>query len=165
MFSANHFQISKSRFRLAWDCAYFTFSVCSFPLSMRRCFGGCTHPLLWYTLHDLWSFADSQGAFLLARTWMQTYAVCCHRILRQHRTKHAWRLCTKSACTFSVILPKNSLPSMPASFNLTENLTAHLSHKLCAVLPWKSLHLHLRAVERLQRSRCWNLCGNRQRSA
>ena len=24
---------------------------------------------------------------------------------------------------------------MPASFNLTENLTAHLSHKLCAVLP------------------------------
>ncbi|MCM1269289.1 MAG: hypothetical protein NC247_01500, partial [Ruminococcus flavefaciens] len=40
---------------------------------------------------------------------------------------------------FSVISHKNFLPydSMPASFlcNLTKNLTAHLPHNLCAVLP------------------------------
>lgn len=51
--------------------------------------------------------------------------------LRQHRTKPALRLCTSSACIFSVILHKNSLPydSMPASFlcNLTKNLAAHLT--------------------------------------
>ena len=60
-------------------------------------------------------------------------------LLRQHRTKPAWRLCTESACIFSVILHRNSLTydSMPAGFlyNLTKNLTAHLQHKLCAVLP------------------------------
>ena len=59
--------------------------------------------------------------------------------LRQHRTKPAWRLCTQSACRFSVILPRNPLPygSMPAEFlcNLPKNLTTHLTHKLCAVLP------------------------------
>ena len=49
------------------------------------------------------------------------------------------RLCTSSACIFSVILHRNSLTyvSMPASFlyNLTKNLTAHLTHNLRAVLP------------------------------
>ena len=59
--------------------------------------------------------------------------------LRQHRTKHTWRLCTESACIFSVILHRNPLTyvSMPAKFlyNLTKNLSAHLQHNLCAVLP------------------------------
>ena len=59
--------------------------------------------------------------------------------LRQHRTKTAWKLCTSSACRFSVILHKISLTyaSMPASilYNLTKNLTSHLTHNLCAVLP------------------------------
>ena len=40
---------------------------------------------------------------------------------------------------FSVILHRNSLTyvSMPAKFlyNLTKNLSAHLQHNLCAVLP------------------------------
>ena len=60
-------------------------------------------------------------------------------VFRQHRTKSVWRLCTQSACRFSVILPRNPLPygSMPAEFlrNLPKNLTTHLTHKLCAVLP------------------------------
>jgi len=60
-------------------------------------------------------------------------------LLRQHRTKPAWRLCTPSACRFSVISHKNPLTygSMPAEFlcNLTKNLTTHLTHNLCAVLP------------------------------
>ena len=59
--------------------------------------------------------------------------------LRQHRTKTAWKLCTSSACRFPVILHKISLTyaSMPASilYNLTKNLTSHLTHNLCAVLP------------------------------
>jgi hypothetical protein len=59
--------------------------------------------------------------------------------LGQHRTKTAWRLCTPSACIFSVISHKNPLTgdSLPARFlhNLTKNLTAHLTHNLCAVLP------------------------------
>ena len=49
------------------------------------------------------------------------------------------RLCTESADIFSIILHRNSLTydSMPAEFlyNLTKNLSAHLQHKLCAVLP------------------------------
>ena len=61
------------------------------------------------------------------------------RKLGQHRTKHALRLCTKSAGIFSVIPHKNSLTyvSMPAEFlyNLTKNPASHLLHKLCAVLP------------------------------
>ena len=30
--------------------------------------------------------------------------------IRQYRTKSVWRLCTPSACRFSVILPRNPLP-------------------------------------------------------
>ena len=62
---------------------------------------------------------------------------------RQHRTKHAWRLCTKSAYIFSVISHRSSLKcdSIPALFlyNLMKNLNVHLSHKLCAVLPLFSI--------------------------
>ncbi|MBQ8923035.1 MAG: hypothetical protein IJ060_12925, partial [Oscillospiraceae bacterium] len=44
-----------------------------------------------------------------------------------------------SACSFSVILHENSLlgdsPAASFSYNLTKDLTAHLHHQLCAVLP------------------------------
>ena len=60
-------------------------------------------------------------------------------VLRQHLTKTALRLSATSACIFSVILHKNpsTYVSMPSKFlyNLTKNLTAHLRHYLCAVLP------------------------------
>ena len=50
--------------------------------------------------------------------------------------------CTESACIFSAILHINPLTyaSMPAEFlhNLTKNLTAHLQHNLCTVLPFLS---------------------------
>lgn len=59
--------------------------------------------------------------------------------IRQYRTKPACRLCTQSACRFFGISHKNPLTydSMPAEFlcNLPKNLTTHLTHKLCAVLP------------------------------
>ena len=59
--------------------------------------------------------------------------------LRQPRTKLAWRLCTPSACKFPVIFHKNAREYIKYSlrflFHLTINLTTHLSHKLCAVLP------------------------------
>ena len=57
----------------------------------------------------------------------------------QHRTTRGLRLCTSSACIFSVIAHKFSLPGVsPPSSNLctlTKNLTAHLTHRGCAVLP------------------------------
>ena len=59
--------------------------------------------------------------------------------LRQCRTKSVWRLCTPSACKFSVILHKNAREYIKYSlrflFHLTKNLTTHLPHNLCAVLP------------------------------
>ena len=61
-----------------------------------------------------------------------------HRILRQHRTKSVWRLCTPS-CKFPVIFHKNAREYIQYSLrfllHLTKNLTTHLSHNLCAVLP------------------------------
>ena len=58
---------------------------------------------------------------------------------RQYRTKSVWRLCTPSACKFSVIFHKNAREYIKYSlrflFHLTENLTTHLPHNLCAVLP------------------------------
>ena len=57
----------------------------------------------------------------------------------QYRTKSVWRLCTPSACKFPVIFHKNareySKYSLRFLFHLTKNLTTHLSHNLCAVLP------------------------------
>ena len=59
--------------------------------------------------------------------------------LRQYRTKSVWRLCTPSACKFPVIFHKNAREYIQYSlrflFHLTKNLTTHLSHNLCAVLP------------------------------
>ena len=59
--------------------------------------------------------------------------------LRQYRTKSVWRLCTPSACKFPVIFHKNAREYIKYSlrflFHLTKNLTTHLSHNLCAVLP------------------------------
>ena|GEM_PF-891489 len=61
-------------------------------------------------------------------------------LLRQYRTKSVWRLCTPSACKFSVIFHKNAREYIKYSlrflFHLTKNLTTHLSHNLCAVLPY-----------------------------
>ena len=59
--------------------------------------------------------------------------------LGQYRTKSVWRLCTPSACKFPVIFHKNAREYIKYSlrflFHLTKNLTTHLSHNLCAVLP------------------------------
>ena len=61
------------------------------------------------------------------------------RFSRQYRTKSVWRLCTPSACKFPVIFHKNAREYIKYSlrflFHLTKNLTTHLSHNLCAVLP------------------------------
>ena len=61
-------------------------------------------------------------------------------MLGQYRTKSVWRLCTPSACKFPVIFHKNAREYIKYSlrflFYLTKNLTTHLSHNLCAVLPW-----------------------------
>ncbi|RGM80656.1 hypothetical protein DXB92_06735 [Ruminococcus sp. OM06-36AC] len=58
---------------------------------------------------------------------------------RQYCTKSVWRLCTPSACKFPVIFHKNAREYIKYSlrflFHLTKNLTTHLSHNLCAVLP------------------------------
>ena len=63
---------------------------------------------------------------------------CAHDI-RQYHTKSVWRLCTPSACKFPVIFHKNAREYIQYSlrflFHLTKNLTTHLSHNLCAVLP------------------------------
>ncbi|RGM76564.1 hypothetical protein DXB92_13025 [Ruminococcus sp. OM06-36AC] len=57
----------------------------------------------------------------------------------QYRTKSVCRLCTPSACKFPVIFHKNAREYIKYSlrflFHLTKNLTTHLSHNLCAVLP------------------------------
>jgi len=57
----------------------------------------------------------------------------------RYRTKSVWRLCTPSACKFPVIFHKNAREYIQYSlrflFHLTKNLTTHLSHNLCAVLP------------------------------
>ena len=65
------------------------------------------------------------------------------QFLRQHRTKSVWRLCTPSACKFPFracfVFHKNAREYIQYSlrflFHLTKNLTTHLSHNLCAVLP------------------------------
>ena len=69
-----------------------------------------------------------------------TYKLCA--VLpkqRQYCTKSVWRLCTPSACKFPVIFHKNAREYIQYSlrflFHLTKNLTTHLSHNLCAVLP------------------------------
>ena len=63
--------------------------------------------------------------------------------LRQYRTKSVWRLCTPSACKFPVIFHKNAREYIQYSlrflFHLTKNLTTHLSHNLCVVLPCVSI--------------------------
>ena len=57
----------------------------------------------------------------------------------RYRIKSVWRLCTPSACKFPVIFHKNAREYIKYSlrflFHLTKNLTTHLSHNLCAVLP------------------------------
>ena len=64
-------------------------------------------------------------------------------LLWQYRTKSVWRLCTPSACKFSVIFHKNAREYIQYSlrflFHLTKNLTTHLSHNLCVVLPCVSI--------------------------
>ena len=64
-------------------------------------------------------------------------------LLRQYRTKSVWRLCTPSACKFPVIFHKNAREYIQYSlrflFHLTKNLTTHLSHNLCAVLPYLNM--------------------------
>ena len=81
------------------------------------------------------------------------FFVCRHcaalRYKRQYRTKSVWRLCTPSACKFPVIFHKNAREYIKYSlrflFHLTKNLTTHLSHNLCAVLPKIPVH-HVRCT-------------------
>ena len=69
------------------------------------------------------------------------YTPECRICQGQYRTKSVWRLCTPSACKFPVIFHKNAREYIKYSlrflFHLTKNLTTHLSHNLCAVLPTK----------------------------
>ncbi|MDY3655553.1 MAG: hypothetical protein SO054_05285, partial [Ruminococcus callidus] len=73
---------------------------------------------------------------------------------RQYRTKSVWRLCTPSACKFPVIFHKNAREYIQYSlrflFHLTENLTTHLSHNLCAVLPISFTTLPCRVQARIR---------------
>ena len=39
--------------------------------------------------------------------------------IRQYRTKSVWRLCTPSACRFSVILPRNPLPDTKSACGIS----------------------------------------------
>ena len=63
----------------------------------------------------------------------------CDVAIGQYCTKSVWRLCTPSACKFPIIFHKNAREYIKYSlrflFHLTKNLTTHLSHNLCAVLP------------------------------
>ena len=79
---------------------------------------------------------------------------------RQYRTKSVWRLCTPSACKFPVIFHKNAREYIQYSlrflFHLTKNLTTHLSHNLCAVLPLPLSVIHrklLSPVRNMKRQR------------
>ncbi|RGM81376.1 hypothetical protein DXB92_03845 [Ruminococcus sp. OM06-36AC] len=95
---------------------------------------------------------------------------------RQYRTKSVWRLCTPSACKFPVIFHKNAREYIKYSlrflFHLTKNLTTHLSHNLCAVLPQgnfpcnqrRKKHLYAgikRHQKRLSRRRKHRPCSER----
>ena len=72
-----------------------------------------------------------------------TTQALCGVIPGQYRTKSVWRLCTPSACKFPVIFHKNAREYIKYSlrflFHLTKNLTTHLPHNLCAVLPLKCI--------------------------
>ena len=83
--------------------------------------------------------------------------ILCSVSFRQYRTKSVWRLCTPSACKFPVIFHKNareySKYSLRFLFHLTKNLTTHLSHNLCAVLPLlcdPAIHFCLTAEYKVQ---------------
>ena len=82
---------------------------------------------------------DRQPACAFSPCLQQNYA---RKSIWQYRTKSAWRLCTPSACKFPVIFHKNAREYIKYSlrflFHLTKNLTTHLSHNLCAVLPYIS---------------------------
>ena len=93
-----------------------------------------------------WRFFGGIHAFA---TDSKKHAGFCRRVcpepaffgnIRQYRTKSVWRLCTPSACKFPVIFHKNAREYIKYSlrflFHLTKNLTTHLSHNLCAVLPY-----------------------------
>ena len=79
---------------------------------------------------------DRQPACAFSPCLQQNYA---RKSIWQYRTKSVWRLCTPSACKFPVIFHKNAREYIKYSlrflFHLTKNLTTHLSHNLCAVLP------------------------------
>ena len=67
------------------------------------------------------------------------FALCVRHPCRTLGERLTASCCTQSACIFSAILHQFSLKgkSLPASnwHNLTKNLTAHLAHSLCVVLP------------------------------
>jgi len=94
---------------------------------------------------ETWQFFGGIHAFA---TDSKKHAGFCRRVcpepaffgnIRQYRTKSVWRLCTPSACKFLVIFHKDAREYIKYSlrflFHLTKNLTTHLSHNLCAVLP------------------------------
>ena len=92
----------------------------------------------------------------------------------QYRTKSVWRLCTPSACKFPVIFHKNAREYIQYSlrflFHLTKNLTTHLSHNLCAVLPLdffqKHSPLHPAFSDKKYRTPCteYGICMQQQKA-
>jgi hypothetical protein len=82
----------------------------------------------------------SEGDFYKEYLTHKEYRTALHEVaFRRHRTKSIWRFCTSSASIFSVIFHKNARAytkyALRFLFHLTKNLTAHLTHNLCAVLP------------------------------
>ena len=92
----------------------------------------------------------------------------------RYRTKSVWRLCTPSACKFPVIFHKNAREYIQYSlrflFHLTKNLTTHLSHNLCAVLPLdffqKRSPLHPAFFDKKYRTPCteYGICMQQQKA-
>ena len=101
------------------------------------CFGKCSSELVKKQFGQAWCETWGSVALVLC-------CPCTNVNQGQYRTKSVWRLCTPSACKFPVIFHKNAREYIQYSlrflFHLTKNLTTHLSHNLCAVLPWKTLH-------------------------
>ncbi len=111
------------------------------PVSLQRIRSGSLHEK--QKRQEIWFIPFSclplfHHGKCMGETLKATPALC-GIALRLHRTKHALRLGGTSACKFSAILHRNSLlgvsPAASFLYNLTKNLTAHLYHQLCAVLP------------------------------
>ena len=102
----------------------------------------------------LYSLEQKQQAVKTALCKILPKAFCIIKTVNkgQYRTTNGLRLCMSSACIFSVISPKFSLPggSPPVSNlgNLTKNMTAYLTHNGRVVLPKRNKPKHNETEER-----------------